>query len=151
MYKLIKQGDKYNDPIHFYICDTPDDLDNLPFNNAVKDSIGDEAYIIDTGEEYVRDSDGKWRIKLQEGGGAVVNPEDIQEAVDTYLEDNPVEPTPIDTELTQEGNAADAKAVGDALNLKADKGTTLEDYGIENAISTEDVLILQGGNAASFN
>ena len=49
------------------------------------------------------------------GTGGEVTPEQIQQAVDNYLEENPVEPTQIDPTLTQSGQAADAKATGDAI------------------------------------
>lgn len=49
------------------------------------------------------------------GTGGGVTPEQIQQAVDNYLEENPVEPTQIDATLTQSGQAADAKATGDAI------------------------------------
>ena len=49
------------------------------------------------------------------GTGGGVTPEQIQQAVDNYLEENPVEPTQIDPTLTQSGQAADAKATGDAI------------------------------------
>ena len=49
------------------------------------------------------------------GTGGEVTPEQIQQAVDNYLEENPVEPTQIDATLTQSGQAADAKATGDAI------------------------------------
>jgi lysophospholipase L1-like esterase len=55
-------------------------------------------------------------------GGGTVSPEDIKEAVNEYLEENPVESTLIDETLTKQGEAADAKVTGDALNLKADIG-----------------------------
>lgn len=57
-------------------------------------------------------------VAFQNSGGEI-DPELIEQAVAKYLEENPIEPTPIDTTLTKEGQAADAKAVGDALNLKA--------------------------------
>lgn len=63
------------------------------------------------------------------GTGGEVTPEQIQQAVDNYLEDNPVEPTQIDATLTQSGQAADAKATGDAID--AVKNTILE-KSIEN-------------------
>ena len=44
----------------------------------------------------------------------------MNEAVTMVVEDAEVITTPIDTTLTVSGNAADAKAVGDALALKAD-------------------------------
>lgn len=49
------------------------------------------------------------------GTGGEVTPEQIQQAVDNYLEENPVEPTQIDATLTQSGQAADAKATGVAI------------------------------------
>ena len=58
------------------------------------------------------------------GTGGGVTPEQIQQAVDNYLEENPVEPTQIDATLTQSGQAADAKATGDAI--EAARNTTLE-------------------------
>lgn len=60
MYKLIKQGNSYNDSTHFYICDTLADLQLIPLPKLVKDSIGDKAYIINTSEKYVRNSKGQW-------------------------------------------------------------------------------------------
>lgn len=49
-------------------------------------------------------------------GGGTVSPEDIKEAVNEYLEENPVESTPIDETLTKQGEAADAKVTGDRLS-----------------------------------
>lgn len=63
------------------------------------------------------------------GTGGEVTPEQIQQAVDNYLEENPVEPTQIDATLTQSGQAADAKATGDAI--EAARNTILE-KSIEN-------------------
>lgn len=63
------------------------------------------------------------------GTGGGVTPEQIQQAVDNYLEENPVEPTQIDATLTQSGQAADAKATGDAI--EAARNTILE-KSIEN-------------------
>ena len=44
-----------------------------------------------------------------------VNEDIVKQAVTEYLDENPVQPTSIDTTLTQADEAADAKAVGDAL------------------------------------
>ena len=59
--------------------------------------------------------------------GGTVDPEQIKQAVNGYLEENPVQPTPIDSSLTKEGEAADAKKTGDELNKRliapADNGT----------------------------
>lgn len=58
---------------------------------------------------------------LENIGSATVNPEDIKAVVNEYLEENPVETTPIDGTLTKQGEAADAKAAGDVLRSKADR------------------------------
>ncbi|MDD7647521.1 MAG: hypothetical protein PUJ35_09820 [Ruminococcus bromii] len=50
-----------------------------------------------------------------ESAGGNVTPEQIAEAVNNYLTENPVQATTIDTTLTQRGQAADAKVVGDAI------------------------------------
>ncbi|MGN0478335.1 MAG: phosphodiester glycosidase family protein [Hominenteromicrobium sp.] len=50
-----------------------------------------------------------------EAAGSTVSPEQITQAVNDYLDENPVQATPIDATLTQSGQAADAKAVGDAI------------------------------------
>ena len=41
--------------------------------------------------------------------------EDIANAVESYLEENPIEAVDLDTTLSKSGQAADAKAVGDAI------------------------------------
>ena len=46
---------------------------------------------------------------------------DMNEGIDLVVQDADVVTVPIDTTLTRSGEAADAKAVGDALALKADK------------------------------
>ena len=68
---------------------------------------------------------------LCKNGGTVggVTPEQIQQAVDNYLEENPVEPTQIDATLTQSGQAADAKATGDAIEAASN---TILEKSIEN-------------------
>lgn len=63
------------------------------------------------------------------GTGDGVTLEQIQQAVDNYLEENPVEPTQIDATLTQSGEAADAKATGDAIEAASN---TILEKSIEN-------------------
>ena len=63
------------------------------------------------------------------GSGGTISPEQIEEAVAKYLDEHPVQPTPIDTTLTQAGQAADAKAVGDVL---------------ANVVTTIDTIIING-------
>ena len=70
------------------------------------------------------------------GSGGTISPEQIEEAVAKYLDEHPVQPTPIDTTLTQAGQAADAKAVGDELALKATTEYVLQQIA---AITFEDI------------
>lgn len=55
-----------------------------------------------------------WR-NMGGGGEGGATPEAVQEAVNYYLEQHPVQATPIDATFTQEGQAADARAVGERL------------------------------------
>lgn len=56
-----------------------------------------------------------------ESAGSTVTPEQIAEAVNSYLDENPVQATPIDATLTQSGQAADAAAVGDRLSALSER------------------------------
>ena len=56
----------------------------------------------------------------------VNNTEDLNEQVEQEIDDATVITVPIDTTLANSGEAADAKAVGDALALKADKSELLD-------------------------
>ena len=62
--------------------------------------------------------------------------EELNENVEEEIDDSPVITVPIDTTLTHHGEAADAKAVGDALDLKADKG---------QVILAEEIPYVSGG------
>ncbi|MDD7634074.1 MAG: hypothetical protein PUK20_03995 [Firmicutes bacterium] len=56
-----------------------------------------------------------------ESAGSTVTPEQIAEAVNNYLTENPVQATPIDATLTQSGQAADAAAVGNRLSALSEE------------------------------
>ena len=56
-----------------------------------------------------------------ESAGSNVTPEQIAEAVNSYLDENPVQPTAIDATLTQSGQAADAAAVGNRLSALSEE------------------------------
>ena len=60
-----------------------------------------------------------------ESAGSNVTPEQIAEAVNNYLTENPVQATPIDATLTQSGQAADAAAVGDRLSALSGEKVSL--------------------------
>ena len=123
MYKLVKQGSGFNDKIHFYICDTEEDLYNIPSSkNVPYDSIGDKAYVINTSKRYIKNSMGEWKINNSGTGGSTATEEDIQEAVTTYLDNN-------------------QSTVQEAVD------SYLKENVVENTVTTEDVLILQGGTA----
>lgn len=66
------------------------------------------------------------------GSGGTIPPEQIAAAVEQYLEENPVQPTPIDETLTRSGEAADAAAVGKRLEALEKGGTTSLEKTIEN-------------------
>ena len=56
-----------------------------------------------------------------ESAGSTVTPEQIAEAVNSYLDENPVQPTAIDATLTQSGQAADAAVVGNRLSALSEE------------------------------
>ena len=64
MFKLIKQGNYYNDQIPYYVCDKNSDLDSIPLSKEIKDNIGDRAYVINESNQYVRNSEGEWQVDL---------------------------------------------------------------------------------------
>lgn len=113
-YKVIKAyGSTHGKARREFICDTAADVTNLPTSkkmgkaqagDTVSDemcAVGSTASITETGDLYELNASDTWVKKPAEGSG---------EGSDIT----------IDKTLTQEGQAADAKAVGDALANKAD-------------------------------
>ena len=120
-YKVIKaQGSIYGLTQREFIVDTASEITDLPTNKKVGkvqsgDTVSDEmcavgstATVSDTGDTYELNASGIWVKKPAEGSG-------------TGSE------VTIDSTLTQEGQAADAKATGDALATKAD-ASALSNY-----------------------
>lgn len=118
-YKVIKsKGSVYGLTQRQFIVDTASEISDLPTNTKVGkaqdgDTVSDEmcaigstASVTETGDTYELNASGSWVKKPIEGSGTDVT---------------------IDSTLTQEGQAADAKAVGDALANKADS-SDLSDY-----------------------
>lgn len=103
-----------------FVVDTAAEITDLPTNkkmgkkqagDTVSDelcSVGSTASVTETGDVYELNASSTWVKKPVEGSGG---DSDIT----------------IDSTLTQEGQAADAKAVGDALATKADT-TDLSSY-----------------------
>jgi hypothetical protein len=58
MYSTIKHDNEVSYGINEYVCDSTDDLINLP-----KCSMGSTALIITTSEVYMKNSSGEW-VKL---------------------------------------------------------------------------------------
>ena len=56
---LLKDGSHINREVFQHLCDTPDDLKNIPQNQI---NFGTLAFIISTGELYIADSNKKWRV-----------------------------------------------------------------------------------------
>lgn len=113
-YKVIKAtGSIHGIPKRTFICDSSADISNLPTNkkmglaqsgDTVSDeycSIGSVATVTDTGEKYELNASGVWTKVPSEGSD---HTSDIS----------------IDKTLSLEGQAADAKAVGDSLANKVD-------------------------------
>ena len=113
-YKVIKaHGSTHGKTRREFICDTVADVTNLPTSkkmgkaqagDTVSDemcAVGSTASVTETGDLYELNASNTWVKKPVEGSG---------EGSDIT----------IDNTLTQEGQAADAKAVGDALANKAD-------------------------------
>lgn len=103
-----------------FVVDTAAEITDLPTNkkmgkkqagDTVSDelcSVGSTASVTETGDIYELNASGTWVKKPAEGSG---------EGSDIV----------IDSSLTQEGQAADAKATGDALASKAD-ASALSNY-----------------------
>lgn len=113
-YKVIKaKGSIYGLTYREFIVDTAAEITDLPTNkkmgekqtgDTVSDemcAVGSTASVTETGDVYELNASSTWVKKPAEGSG---------EGSDIT----------IDSTLTQEGQAADAKAVGDALANKAD-------------------------------
>ena len=75
------------------------------------------------------------------GGGA--SEEQIEAVVEAYLAENPVESVVVDTTLTRAGQAADAKAVGNALAGKQEAGSYVKKVN-GTAPDAEGNLTLEG-------
>lgn len=113
-YKVIKaQGSVQGITKRVFIVDTAAEITDLPTNkkmgkkqtgDTVSDemcAVGSTASVTETGDIYELNASSTWVKKPAEGSG---------EGSDIT----------IDSTLTQEGQAADAKATGDALATKAD-------------------------------
>lgn len=75
-----------------------------------------------------------------ESAGSTVTQEQITQAVNDYLDENPVQATPIDSTLTRRGQAADAAVVGGRLSALSEEIENLQTSGL----TTEQVNALDG-------
>lgn len=120
-YKVVKaKGSIYGLTYREFVVDTAAEITDLPTNkkmgkkqvgDTVSDelcSVGSTASVTETGDVYELNASSTWVKKPVEGSG---------EGSDIV----------IDSSLTQEGQAADAKATGDALATKAD-ASALSNY-----------------------
>lgn len=120
-YKVIKSKGSISGLTHReFIVDTAAEITDLPTNkkmgkkqtgDTVSDelcSVGSTASVTETGDVYELNASSTWVKKPAEGSGG-----------DSEIS--------IDSTLSQEGQAADAKAVGDALAKKANS-TDLSGY-----------------------
>lgn len=120
-YKVVKaKGSIYGLTYREFIVDTAAEITDLPTNKKMGkaqtgDTVSDEmcapgsiATVTENGDVYELSASSTWTKKPAQGSG-----------------DEPA--VEIDSSLTQEGKAADAKAVGDALVTKVDT-TALSGY-----------------------
>lgn len=56
---MLKDGSHINREIFQHLCDTAEDLKNIPSNQI---NFGSLAYIITTGELYIADSNKEWKV-----------------------------------------------------------------------------------------
>ena len=78
MFKLIKQGNSYNDQVPYFVCDNYSELDNIPLTKGIKDSIGDRVFVINESKYYIRNSNGEWKEDLSTGGSGQSQPCEIE-------------------------------------------------------------------------
>lgn len=72
MYKIVKSnGDTAHDIAEF-IVDAVEDIVSLPSYVA----MGSKAYVIDTGELYIKNGHNEWRKTVSAGGGGGSGSED---------------------------------------------------------------------------
>ena len=56
---MLKDGSHANREIYQHLCDTVEDLANIPANQI---NFGSLAYIITTGKLYIADSNKQWKV-----------------------------------------------------------------------------------------
>jgi hypothetical protein len=56
---MLKDGSHINREIYQHLCDTVEDLANIPSNQI---NFGSLAYIVSTGELYIADSNRQWKV-----------------------------------------------------------------------------------------
>jgi len=57
-YILTKKGKNDNVPVGEFTCDFTADIESLPSNAP----FGSTAYVIETGDVYIKTSNGKWTV-----------------------------------------------------------------------------------------
>ena len=79
------------------------------------------------------------------------NNDDLNEAIEDVVEDADVVTVPIDDTLSNSGEAADAKAVGDALALKADKSELQTTIRVNGQSADAQGLIIVNGTQINMS
>ena len=89
------------------------------FLNESKQEVGKEVFVDFDIDIKMSRASNDWKpvVSLQDITGTVTN-EQVNQSVNNYMQQHPVQTVELDKTLIMEGKAADSKAVGDALKTK---------------------------------
>ena len=121
-YILSKVGQSFNVPVHIYEADTEEDMNTIDLQGV---PMGSKCYIMNAGKWYMLNSEGKWRVMPSGGGSGSVA---------------------VDSTLTVSGQAADAKATGDAIRSLSEEIANIG-FSIPEGTPDGAFLRMSGGSA----
>ena len=134
--------------------------ETIKSNGYLVDKNGRKMEIVDAAarEQIAKNATAIGELSAEIANKGNPTDEQVGAAVNAYLNENPVQSTPVDATLTESGSAADAKATGDVLATKAStemrKGRNLFIYD-ENgrtvgAVQSDGSIYAEGAFAAYY-